>query len=74
MTMCDGLCSGGSCPLRKSCHRFTASPCGWQSYFGQAPMVDGECEYYWSNGKEKANEGSAVSAVSDKVSRKKRRG
>ena len=42
------MCPGTNCPHKISCHRYTAKPCeDWQSYFTEAPIKDGKCEYYW---------------------------
>jgi hypothetical protein len=41
------MCEGGDCPLKESCHRFTANPSDYQSYFVDPPIKDGKCEMYW---------------------------
>lgn len=46
ITMCEGL----SCPLKESCHRFTANKNElYQSYFVDIPYDNEkkECKYYW---------------------------
>ena len=61
------LCRGGTCPLRKKCHRYLARPYPiGQSYFAEVPyeetrsftsqqevvMGDRKCDYYWPEKRE----------------------
>lgn len=47
------MCSGEGCPLKESCHRFTAKPNEYrQSYFVDPPIKDSKCEYYWGDTQE----------------------
>lgn len=43
------MCSGGLCPMKKTCVRFASIPSEYrQSYFCEIPIKeDGSCEYYW---------------------------
>lgn len=42
------MCTGGDCPKRETCYRFTAKPTPLrQAYFGEPPIKDGKCEHYW---------------------------
>lgn len=41
------MCQDKKCPLRKQCHRFTATPSAYQSYFMGSPRDDEKCEYFW---------------------------
>ena len=41
------MCSGERCPLKQICYRHTAKPSERQSYFAQAPVLAGACEYFW---------------------------
>jgi hypothetical protein len=41
-------CTGEGCPLKETCHRFTAPAEMYQSYFMTPPVLNGKCEYYWS--------------------------
>lgn len=55
------MCSGGECPRKENCYRFTAKPDTYvQSYFVAPPfrlvVVDGdfkqaECQYFWETKK-----------------------
>jgi hypothetical protein len=66
------MCSGGFCPLKLNCHRYTAEaePLG-QSYFGEPPykmnmmlddtfhslgVVTTTCPFFWNNVDKKKNE------------------
>ena len=40
------MCSGERCPLKQICYRHTAKPSEQQSYFAQAPVLGGTCEYF----------------------------
>jgi hypothetical protein len=40
-------CTGEGCPLKETCHRFTAPKGTWQSYFLNSPIKNGQCQYYW---------------------------
>ena len=40
-------CFGLNCPVKEKCYRFTAKADEYQSYFVDAPIKDGKCEYYW---------------------------
>lgn len=44
-----GKCFGHGCPFKEYCYRFTAPESFWQSYFGEVPLKDGECEEYWGD-------------------------
>ena len=46
------MCPGTNCPQKEKCYRFTAKPCDYQSYFTNAPIKDGKCEYYWGENAE----------------------
>lgn len=47
------MCPGTNCPQREKCYRFTAKPSEYmQSYFMEAPIKDGKCEYYWGENAE----------------------
>jgi len=41
------MCMGTNCPHKETCHRYTAKPSEYQSYFTDAPIKDGKCEMYW---------------------------
>lgn len=41
------MCSGLNCPVKENCYRFTAKADEYQTYFLDAPIKDGKCEYYW---------------------------
>ena len=41
------MCPGTNCPHRISCHRYTAEPSEYQSYFTEAPVKDEKCDMYW---------------------------
>lgn len=42
------MCTGGDCPRKESCYRFTAKPSEYfQSYFQSPPYAGISCEYYW---------------------------
>lgn len=40
------MCKGDKCPLKQICYRHTAKPSNYQSYFVQAPVLGGTCEYF----------------------------
>lgn len=43
-TMCDGQ----GCELKSTCYRYKAEPSLYrQSYFVDAPVENGQCDYYW---------------------------
>jgi hypothetical protein len=42
-------CPGGGCPIKERCHRFTAKPSDYQSYFVEPPYNDLSCDMFWSN-------------------------
>jgi len=47
------MCPGTDCSQKEKCYRFTAKPDEyWQSYFIEAPIKDGKCEYYWGENAE----------------------
>lgn len=48
------MCNGKNCDLSLTCYRYTAKPSSYQSYFTEAPIENGECEYYWQDAKERA--------------------
>jgi hypothetical protein len=45
------MCEGTNCPVKEKCHRFTAKPSKYQTYFTEAPgeMQDNKftCKYFW---------------------------
>lgn len=41
-------CAGDGCPLKETCHRFTAPAEMYQSFFMTPPVKNGKCEYYWN--------------------------
>lgn len=45
------MCEGTNCPVKEKCHRFTAKPDEYQSYFADVPgeIKDGKftCNMYW---------------------------
>ena len=42
------MCEGAECPMKESCHRFTATPSEYkQAYFETPPVKDGKCNMYW---------------------------
>jgi hypothetical protein len=41
-------CTGEGCPLKETCYRFTAPAEMYQSYFMTPPVLNGKCEYHWS--------------------------
>ena len=44
------MCSNQKCPSRLKCHRFTATPDGWQSYSEFKPVKgQKKCEDFWDN-------------------------
>lgn len=45
------MCSGGDCPMKDKCYRYTAPKSEyWQSMFTTPPINEmGECEYFWDN-------------------------
>lgn len=49
------MCKGKHCPLKESCHRYTAKPNEFrQSYFYEPPVNEaGECDLYWKTEPEK---------------------
>lgn len=42
-------CTGDGCPLKETCHRFTAPTGMYQSFFFEVPIRNGKCEYHWPN-------------------------
>lgn len=41
------MCMNETCPIKKSCYRYTATPSEhWQSY-GSFVWKDGKCDHYW---------------------------
>ena len=46
------MCKGTNCPVKENCYRFTAKADEYQSYFVDAPIKDGKCEYYWGENAE----------------------
>jgi len=49
------MCEGKNCDLSITCYRYTATPSKYiQSYFTEAPIENGECEYYYPDAKERA--------------------
>lgn len=44
------MCEGTDCPMKESCHRFTATPSEYrQAYFETPPVKDGKCHMYWGD-------------------------
>ena len=45
------LCSGGNCPLKKNCYRYTAEVFGRQDFFGSIPFdfAVNQCAHFLSN-------------------------
>ena len=43
------MCRGEGCPLKDSCHRHTARPDQWQSWFTEIPYDEKTkaWQYYW---------------------------
>ena len=42
------MCNGKNCDLASTCYRYKAEPSKYrQSYFVDAPIEDGQCDYYW---------------------------
>lgn len=41
------MCKGGECPLKKSCHRYTAKASEYQSYVVPPPYEGEKCDMYW---------------------------
>ena len=42
------MCTGGECPNKQLCYRFTAKPSDYQTYFKNPPIEqDNTCKYYW---------------------------
>jgi len=47
------MCLGDTCPLKKTCYRYTADPDELrQSYFVVASYKNGKCEAYWEDEKD----------------------
>ena len=46
------MCKGTNCPVKEDCYRYTAKADEYQSYFVDAPIKDGKCEYYWGENAE----------------------
>ena len=40
-------CKGTDCSLKEKCYRFTSKPSYRQSYFYDAPIKNGECDYFY---------------------------
>jgi hypothetical protein len=52
------MCFGRECPLKPTCHRYTATPSEYaQAYLGEPPFTftDGEvfCQMYWGDEQQK---------------------
>ena len=41
------MCKGDGCPVKQQCHRYTAKPAQYQSYFRKVPYSDDQCLFYW---------------------------
>ena len=42
------MCNGNHCELAQTCYRYKANPTlHYQSYFCEAPIKNGKCDYYW---------------------------
>lgn len=48
------MCNGENCELASTCYRYKAEPGFGQSYFMEAPIKDGQCDYYWETAEERA--------------------
>tara|TARA_R110000868_G_scaffold99064_1_gene272786 strand:- start:1138 stop:1329 length:192 start_codon:yes stop_codon:yes gene_type:complete len=46
------MCKGTNCPLKESCHRYTAKPNDNQSWFVEPPFEDNKCDMYWGENQE----------------------
>lgn len=45
-------CTGENCPFKDRCYRFTAKADEYrQAYFGEPPIKEGKCKYFWEAGK-----------------------
>jgi len=42
------MCSGGACPRKMGCYRFTANPGPMQSFFVDPPFDGDRCEYLYA--------------------------
>ena len=45
-------CKGTDCSLKESCHRYTAKPNDYQSWFTESPIKDNKCDMYWGENTE----------------------
>ena len=45
-------CKGDGCPVKHHCHRYTAKPAEYQSYFLKVPYRDNQCLHYWGDNAE----------------------
>ena len=45
------MCKGKHCPLKDSCHRYTANRSTRQSYFLDVPYntITKSCDHFWNN-------------------------
>ena len=43
------MCQDRKCPRNWACHRFTAKPSEWQSYFYKSPRKGKRCEMFVEN-------------------------
>lgn len=43
------MCKGDNCSIKDTCYRHTAKADRLQSWFVEAPIKDGSCEYYWED-------------------------
>lgn len=56
------MCKGEDCYARETCYRYIAEANPYyQAYFLNAPLKDGECEYYWHRCKHIWNVGDSCS-------------
>jgi hypothetical protein len=63
ISMCKGSIGAYICPNKDTCHRHTAEPSSYQSYFLNAPFEKetGKCDYYWNDGDDiKPNENEKI--------------
>jgi hypothetical protein len=49
---CNSIVGNIICPVREKCYRYTAKADEYQSFFVDAPIKDGKCEYYWGENAE----------------------
>lgn len=47
------MCVNDKCEKKDNCHRFTATPHPFRQCYAQFEPIDGNCEGYWPNKKER---------------------